>query len=334
MKEFKASISISASPSEVWQVLTDFDHYPDWNPMLTHIKGTAAVGQSLDIKMRLPSRLMCGTPGTHYFQLTSSHGGTQTELTQGKKYEGWGIGVYAAAGSIESARLGAVAMNTALSFETARRKQGSVSRANSTGSGRSIGSNSGTRSGTQIVHEKAVAATTTAIVNEKDNTQDENENMNSTVEDLDISDTAAVAAATAAAAAADISSSTKAEPDPEPEQPEPKPEKRVSLISAGLSSLFGGGGGSKSNSKDDLLSSSAIIVEADEHGQDGKEDEEKKDQDGEDDEDDDDQEGNNDSGFDFTAEDPEVKRQREAKNAERIELDLGGGSLSMAEFGL
>ncbi|KAF9296774.1 hypothetical protein BGZ74_010165 [Mortierella antarctica] len=322
MKEIKASTTIAASPSEVWQVLTDFDHYPDWNPMLTQVKGKFAVGELLNVRMRLPSRLMCGTPvscswspmviksepgsclewsapysgikgclnGTHYFQLTSSHGGTQTEFTQGKKYQGWGTSLYSVAGSIEGARRGLVAMNSALAIETIRRKQ-ALSKS--------------------TIVEKATT------VNEKAMKDSDSEMVDLAVVDLDISDSAAVTEATAGA------SSFEPAEEPEPLCASSKPEKRTSLLGAGISSLFGGGSKPAmptSSSRDDLINP-AIAEEA----EDGDEGEEGEDEDGDDDDDGED-------GFDLPPEDPEAKRQREAKNAERIELDLGGGELSM-DFG-
>ncbi|KFH71398.1 hypothetical protein MVEG_01697 [Podila verticillata NRRL 6337] len=320
MKEIKASITIAASPSEVWQTLTDFDQYPDWNPMLTLVKGKFAVGELLNVRMRLPSRLMCGTPvscswspmviksepgaclewsapysgikgclnGTHYFQLTSSHGGTQTEFTQGKKYHGWGTSLYSVAGSIEGARRGLVAMNSALSVETVRRKQ---------------------------LPSKSTIVEKATTVNEKAMKDSDSEMVDLAVVDLDISDSAAVAVATA-------DSSFEPSEEPEPTCASPKPEKRTSIIGAGISSLFGvvsKPSMPSSSSRDDLINP-AIAEET----EDGDEGEEGEDEDGDDDGED---------GFELPPEDPEAKRQREAKNAERIELDLGGGELSMADFG-
>ncbi|KAF9377199.1 hypothetical protein CPB97_010350 [Podila verticillata] len=320
MKEIKASITIAASPSEVWQTLTDFDHYPDWNPMLTLVKGKFAVGELLNVRMRLPSRLMCGTPvscswspmviksepgaclewsapysgikgclnGTHYFQLTSSHGGTQTEFTQGKKYHGWGTSLYSVAGSIEGARRGLVAMNSALAVETVRRKQ---------------------------LPSKSTIVEKATTVNEKAIKDSDSEMVDLAVVDLDISDSAAVAEATA-------DSSFEPSEEPEPTCASLKPEKRTSIIGAGISSLFGvvSKPSMPSSSSRDELINPAIAEET----EDGDEDEEGEDEDGDDDGED---------GFELPPEDPEAKRQREAKNAERIELDLGGGELSMADFG-
>ncbi|KAF8981138.1 hypothetical protein BGZ52_003168 [Haplosporangium bisporale] len=299
MKEIKASITIAASPSEVWQTLTDFDQYPDWNPMLTLVKGkfAACSWSPMVIKSEPGACLEWSAPysgikgclnGTHYFQLTSSHGGTQTEFTQGKKYHGWGTSLYSVAGSIEGARRGLVAMNSALSVETVRRKQ---------------------------LPSKSTIVEKATTVNEKAMKDSDSEMVDLAVVDLDISDSAAVAVATA-------DSSFEPSEEPEPTCASPKPEKRTSIIGAGISSLFGvvsKPSMPSSSSRDDLINP-AIAEET----EDGDEGEEGEDEDGDDDGED---------GFELPPEDPEAKRQREAKNAERIELDLGGGELSMADFG-
>lgn len=42
MKDIKSSITITATPQEVWQVLVDLEHYHEWNPMFVEAKGTIA----------------------------------------------------------------------------------------------------------------------------------------------------------------------------------------------------------------------------------------------------------------------------------------------------
>ncbi len=41
MKELSSSIEIDASPERVWQVLTDFGLYPQWNPFIRRVRGKA-----------------------------------------------------------------------------------------------------------------------------------------------------------------------------------------------------------------------------------------------------------------------------------------------------
>ena len=41
-KQLRTHIDIHASPERVWQVLTDFAAYPDWNPFITRASAHAA----------------------------------------------------------------------------------------------------------------------------------------------------------------------------------------------------------------------------------------------------------------------------------------------------
>ncbi|MCA1814713.1 MAG: SRPBCC domain-containing protein [Halobacteriales archaeon] len=42
------SVDIAAPPERVWQVLTDFPSYPQWNPQITAMKGAMQVGKKFD----------------------------------------------------------------------------------------------------------------------------------------------------------------------------------------------------------------------------------------------------------------------------------------------
>ncbi|MEM7368678.1 MAG: SRPBCC domain-containing protein [Bacteroidota bacterium] len=110
MKEIKTEIIIDASPELVWQVLTDFESYPDWNPFLVSIEGDKEVGGRLTNKMvsngktnvfkptiltweenqhfewlgSLPLRLFTGR---HYFILEAINA-QQTKLIHGEKFGG------------------------------------------------------------------------------------------------------------------------------------------------------------------------------------------------------------------------------------------------------
>lgn len=52
--EIVSSIEINASAEKVWQVLTDVDHYPDWNPFITKVIGVPTHGQDLEITIHPP----------------------------------------------------------------------------------------------------------------------------------------------------------------------------------------------------------------------------------------------------------------------------------------
>jgi len=52
MKELCTEIDIQASPEKVWQVLTNLEKYPEWNPFIHHAIGSAKVGEKVDITFR------------------------------------------------------------------------------------------------------------------------------------------------------------------------------------------------------------------------------------------------------------------------------------------
>src|SRR3989442_15928757 len=49
MLELRTDIEIDAPAERVWEVLTDFDRFPDWNPFIRRIRGNAQVGSRLDV---------------------------------------------------------------------------------------------------------------------------------------------------------------------------------------------------------------------------------------------------------------------------------------------
>lgn len=54
MKELTSEIEIDAPPETVWQVLTDFAAYPEWNPIEIEMKGRPVVGTILEHTSRVP----------------------------------------------------------------------------------------------------------------------------------------------------------------------------------------------------------------------------------------------------------------------------------------
>jgi len=52
MKVLHTEIEIQASEEQVWQMLTDFDSFPGWNPFIRHIKGEAKVGAKLEVYLQ------------------------------------------------------------------------------------------------------------------------------------------------------------------------------------------------------------------------------------------------------------------------------------------
>ncbi|KAF9354965.1 hypothetical protein BGX26_007157 [Mortierella sp. AD094] len=336
MKEIKAGITIQAPPHEVWTVLTDLDHYHDWNPLFVQAKGTIAVGDMSmtdDLTRALGSIIFCGykaysrspkitkaeqnsllewfttatgMKATHYFKLTSQDDKT-TEFIQGERYDGWG----ACFGSIEGARRGIVAMNNALQLEITRRRE------NSSGENGGSGEKSPEKDGDDIITQLDIsdkAAVAAAAVAGAFSTIDLNSEADDTLQTEDVkekevlSDNGATATTTAA---------TTTTPSPPAEKPV---EKRTSIIGA-VSSLFSSSKPTSSDriqgssSKDDLISKT-VPEESDESNMTAADEE---------DEDEDEHE---------EIEDSVAKQEREAKNAERIELDLGPSDMSLGDFGL
>jgi hypothetical protein len=50
-RQIRTEIQIAAPPDVVWQVLTDFRSYKDWNPFIQSLVGAAAVGEIVATKM-------------------------------------------------------------------------------------------------------------------------------------------------------------------------------------------------------------------------------------------------------------------------------------------
>ena len=53
-KEIITEIEIYATPTRVWQVLTDFEKYPTWNPFIKKISGVVARKEKLEVHMPDP----------------------------------------------------------------------------------------------------------------------------------------------------------------------------------------------------------------------------------------------------------------------------------------
>jgi hypothetical protein len=50
--QMHSEIAIEATPERVWEVLTDFAAYPEWNSFIPSITGPGTVGSRLDLKMQ------------------------------------------------------------------------------------------------------------------------------------------------------------------------------------------------------------------------------------------------------------------------------------------
>jgi hypothetical protein len=56
MRNIETSIDISAPASRVWEILADFEAYPNWNPFITKISGSLLEGARLEVRVRPPGQ--------------------------------------------------------------------------------------------------------------------------------------------------------------------------------------------------------------------------------------------------------------------------------------
>ena len=56
MPVYDTSFEIDASPEQVWETLTSFDRYPEWNPQIPVIHGRLEVGETIRLRLTLPGR--------------------------------------------------------------------------------------------------------------------------------------------------------------------------------------------------------------------------------------------------------------------------------------
>lgn len=56
MKIIETTSHIDAPPELVWEVITDFDAYPDWNPFITSLEGDVREGARLQATFQLAGR--------------------------------------------------------------------------------------------------------------------------------------------------------------------------------------------------------------------------------------------------------------------------------------
>src|SRR5215211_2603245 len=54
MKQLHTEIEIGASAWRVWELLTDFASYPEWNPFIRSISGEPAPGECLQARLEPP----------------------------------------------------------------------------------------------------------------------------------------------------------------------------------------------------------------------------------------------------------------------------------------
>ena len=51
-----SEITIKASPEKVWQIFTNFEKYPEWNPFIKLVKGMPTKGEKIETFLQLPEK--------------------------------------------------------------------------------------------------------------------------------------------------------------------------------------------------------------------------------------------------------------------------------------
>jgi hypothetical protein len=111
-KDIRTEIEINASAAKVWQILSDFESFPRWNPFVVKVLGKPKEGEILQIEVQLPeSRLMKFTPtvlkaelnkelrwvgtmplgafrGEHFYQIESLNE-NKVRFIHGEHFSGW-----------------------------------------------------------------------------------------------------------------------------------------------------------------------------------------------------------------------------------------------------
>lgn len=143
MREISVAVDLDTTPDRVWEVLTDTAGHSSWDPFITSIAGTLAVGERLQIRIappggkpmsfrptvtevQPPHRLSwlghLGFPGlfdgAHAFTLTPLPNG-RTQLVQSERFSGVLVGL--AGNLLAKTEAGFEAMHTALAKELSER---------------------------------------------------------------------------------------------------------------------------------------------------------------------------------------------------------------------
>lgn len=139
MNKIETEILINAGRQKVWQVLTDYENHPCWNPFIQLIQGDRAAGGKLTVHIKPPGgKRMIFKPdilkfeperefrwkgkfgikgifdGEHYFILEET-GEHQTKFIHGEIFSGILVGLMG--GALANTRDGFVLMNEALKKE-------------------------------------------------------------------------------------------------------------------------------------------------------------------------------------------------------------------------
>lgn len=137
MVEITTEVIIQTSPQKVWDVLTDFSAYPQWNPFILNIEGMPQQGEILKAFIRpegskgmvFRPKVLVASPGVefrwlgsvwirglfdgeHYFKLKSLPDGS-TQFIHGERFTGILVNLFLSSLE-EGTRNSFAAMNQAL----------------------------------------------------------------------------------------------------------------------------------------------------------------------------------------------------------------------------
>ena len=113
MKTIEVDVEIAASPARVWEILTDFQHYPEWNPAMLQVQGSPTLNTLVEVQFKTISKMITVSAmiisveverelrwrgpasglfrlllrGEHYWRLVPL-GSEGTKLFQGERFSG------------------------------------------------------------------------------------------------------------------------------------------------------------------------------------------------------------------------------------------------------
>ena len=145
MKQLRSQIEIQATPERVWQVLTNFSAFPDWNPFIRSVEGDLEKGARLRVHIKPPKGMgMTFRPtvlkvelnaeirwsgsllrpgifdGEHFFLINPLGEEGRVQFIQGESFRGIMVPVFGLMGIMKNTLQGFEEMNQALRFRAER----------------------------------------------------------------------------------------------------------------------------------------------------------------------------------------------------------------------
>jgi hypothetical protein len=137
MRRLRAEVEIDAPPARVWEVLSHFDAFPEWNPFIRQISGSPREGEKLEVRIEPPGgRGMTFKPtvlnaepsrelrwlghlllprlfdGEHTLRIKPLDGGVRSRFIQSEEFRGILVPLFG--GGLDKTEEGFRQMNTAL----------------------------------------------------------------------------------------------------------------------------------------------------------------------------------------------------------------------------